>query len=384
MPSTLAVLIVAAGRGERAGGSVPKQFRQVAGRPLLAWSAIAFANQADHPLIQFVIADDQESLFENTVPVDTAARKPVIGGPTRQDSVRNGLESLREANPDFVLIHDAARPLVSQGLINRVIDALRGGADAAVPLLPVADTLRRRENDGSWSLVARDQLHRAQTPQGFRFAAILNAHLAYRDQSVTDDMALAELAGLRIESVVGEESNLKVTSAEDFAMAEKLLEAARDIRTGMGYDAHRFTKGDHVWLGGVRIAHDRGLEGHSDADAALHALTDAILGALGAGDIGQHFPPSDERWRGAPSSKFLGHAAALVREAGGEIRHGDITIICESPKISPHREAMRARIAEILGLDVSRISVKATTTEGMGFTGRKEGLAAQAVATIRL
>jgi 2-C-methyl-D-erythritol 4-phosphate cytidylyltransferase/2-C-methyl-D-erythritol 2,4-cyclodiphosphate synthase len=383
MPTT-AALIVAAGRGERAGGEMPKQYRAVGGRPLLSWSAQTFALHQDISTVQFVIGADQVSLFENSVPKAFAGRKPVIGGPTRQDSVRNGLERLRSASPDFVLIHDAARPLASRALIDRVLRALQGGADAAVPLLPVADTLRRRESNGHWTLVARDHLHRAQTPQGFRFAAILDAHLANRQTQVTDDMALAELAGLRIEAVAGEEGNLKVTTPEDFAMAEKLVQSARDIRTGMGYDAHRFRVGDHVWLGGIRIAHDSALEGHSDADAALHALTDAILGALGAGDIGQHFPPSDERWRDAPSSRFLAHAAALVREAGGEIIHGDVTIICEGPKIAPHRDAMRSRIAEILGLDVSRISVKATTTEGMGFTGRREGIAAQAVATIRL
>jgi 2-C-methyl-D-erythritol 4-phosphate cytidylyltransferase/2-C-methyl-D-erythritol 2,4-cyclodiphosphate synthase len=383
MPST-AALIVAAGRGERAGGETPKQYRVVGGQPLLAWSGRAFARQQDISTVQFVIGADQISLFNSSVPPAFAGRKPVIGGATRQDSVRKGLESLRDVKPDFVLIHDAARPLASGALIDRVLRALRGGADAAVPLLSVADTLRRRESSGHFALVARDHLHRAQTPQGFRFAAILDAHLANRATQVTDDMALAELAGLRIEAVAGEEWNLKVTTPEDFAMAEKLLRSERDVRSGMGYDAHRFKAGDHVWLGGVRIAHDRALEGHSDADAALHALTDAILGALAAGDIGQHFPPSDERWRDAPSWKFLAHAAALVRDAGGEILHGDITIICESPKIGPHREAMRARIAEILGLHIERVSVKATTTEGMGFTGRKEGLAAQAVATIRL
>lgn len=383
MPS-IAALIVAAGRGERVGGQAPKQYWPIAGQPLLLWSARAFVRHGDIGPIQFVIGADQTSLFEKAVPAAVLERKPVVGGATRQDSVRNGLEALRELRPEYVLIHDAARPLASRALIDRVIGALRAGADAAIPLLPVADTLRRREASGNWALVARDHLHRAQTPQGFRFDAILEAHLAHRGRQVTDDMSLAELAGLRIEAVAGEESNLKVTMPEDFVTAEKLIRSSGDIRAGTGYDAHRFAAGDHVWLGGVRIDHERTLEGHSDADAALHALTDAILGALGAGDIGEHFPPSDQRWRGAPSSTFLAHAATLVRDADGEILHCDVTIICESPKIGPHREAMRARIAEILGLEVSRISVKATTTEGMGFTGRKEGLAAQAVATIRL
>ncbi len=309
---------------------------------------------------------------------------PVIGGATRQESVRRGLEALAADAPDFVLIHDAARPLVSRGLIDGVVAALEAGADAAVPLLPVADTLRKLE-DGKWITVPRDGLLRAQTPQGFRFAAILKAHRDHAAEDVTDDMALAELAGLAIVAVPGEETNMKVTKAEDFAVAEGLLSARLgETRTGSGYDVHRFVAGDHVWLCGMKIAHDHGLEGHSDADAGLHALTDAILGAIGEGDIGQHFPPTDERWRGAPSWKFLDHAAGLVRAKGGALVHCDVTIICERPKVGPHRDAMRARIAEILHLDISRVSVKATTTEGLGFTGRREGLAAQALATVRM
>jgi 2-C-methyl-D-erythritol 4-phosphate cytidylyltransferase/2-C-methyl-D-erythritol 2,4-cyclodiphosphate synthase len=296
----------------------------------------------------------------------------------------HGLEALAHHKPDYVLIHDAARPLVSAQTIDSVIAALRAGADAAVPLLPVADTLRKLD-EGKWVTVPRDGLLRAQTPQGFRFERILKAHRDHATLDVTDDMALAELAGLDIVVVPGEESNIKITTQRDFGMAEQLL-AARlgEARTGYGYDAHRFVAGDHVWLCGVKVAHDHALEGHSDADAGLHALTDAILGAIGAGDIGQHFPPTDERWRGAPSWRFLDHAAGLVRDAGGAIIHCDVTIICERPKIAPHRDAMRARIAEILSLDVSRVSVKATTTEGMGFEGRREGLAAQAVATVRM
>ena len=224
---------------------------------------------------------------------------------------------------------------------------------------------------------------RAQTPQGFRFDKILAAHRQHANAAVTDDMALAELAGLKIAAVAGEEINMKMTTAEDFAYAERLMAEQAEFRTGSGIDAHRFVAGDHVWLCGIRIPHDMGLEGHSDADAGLHALTDAILGALASGDIGLHFPSDDPRWRGAPSSKFLAHAAGLVREAGAAIVHADVTLICERPKVTPHREAMRAKIAEILEIDVSRISVKATTTDGMGFTGRREGLAAQAVATLR-
>ena len=248
-------------------------------------------------------------------------------------------------------------------------------------MVAAADTLRRREA-GGFALVPRDNLFRAQTPQGFRFADILAAHRAHADHPVTDDMALAELAGIAVEMVDGDEKNFKVTTREDFQMAEALL--AGETRSAMGYDAHRFAPGDHVWLCGVKLPHDHALEGHSDADAGLHALTDAILGCISAGDIGQHFPPTDERWRGASSDRFLDHAAGLVREKGGTILHCDVTLICERPKIGPHREAMRARIAEILGLAVERVSVKATTTEGMGYTGRREGLAAQAVATVRL
>ncbi|HEY5346836.1 MAG TPA: 2-C-methyl-D-erythritol 2,4-cyclodiphosphate synthase, partial [Rhizomicrobium sp.] len=286
--------------------------------------------------------------------------------------------------PDFVLIHDAARPLISRDVIARVVAALEDGAQAAIPMLAVADTLRKRGADG-WTSVARDDLYRAQTPQGFHFDAIVQAHRAHAGENVTDDMALAELAGMKTEVVEGDEKNIKVTRKEDFAMAEQLL-ASRggDVRVATGYDVHRFAPGDHIWLCGVKVPHDFALEGHSDADAGLHALTDAILGCIGAGDIGQHFPPTDERWRGASSDKFLAHAAALVRERGGAVSHVDVTLICERPKIGPHREAMAARVAEILGIEISRVSVKATTTEGLGFTGRREGLAAQAVATVRL
>jgi 2-C-methyl-D-erythritol 4-phosphate cytidylyltransferase/2-C-methyl-D-erythritol 2,4-cyclodiphosphate synthase len=250
-------------------------------------------------------------------------------------------------------------------------------------MLAVADTLRRRDGDGDgFKLVPRDGLLRAQTPQGFHFADILAAHRAHASADVTDDVELAGLAGMTVEAVPGEEVNLKVTTEKDFAIAARLL--GGETRTAMGYDAHRFCEGDHVWLCGVKVPHDHGLEGHSDADAGLHALTDAILGCIGAGDIGQHFPPTEERWRGAPSWKFLDHAASLVAEKGGRITHCDVTLICERPKIGPHREAMRAKIAEILKLDLDRVSVKATTTEGMGYTGRREGLAAQAVATVVL
>ncbi|MBV9992458.1 MAG: bifunctional 2-C-methyl-D-erythritol 4-phosphate cytidylyltransferase/2-C-methyl-D-erythritol 2,4-cyclodiphosphate synthase [Alphaproteobacteria bacterium] len=375
----VAVVLVAAGRGERAGGAVPKQYVPLLGKPVLRWTAEAFAGL----VIQPVVGTRDEAAFGAAM-AGLKTLTPVAGGPTRQHSVMHGLEALIAVKPDFVLIHDAARPLVSPALVDGVVAALEAGADAAVPLLPVADTLRKQEN-GKWVGVTRDRLMRAQTPQGFRFAKILAAHRDHKALALTDDMALAELAGLDIVVVPGEETNLKITTAKDFAMAEQLLSARLgDTRTGLGYDAHRFAPGDHVWLCGIKVPHTHALEGHSDADAGLHALTDAILGAIGAGDIGQHFPPTDERWRGAPSWKFLDHAAGLVRDKGGAVTHCDVTLICERPKIGPHREAMRARIAEILKLEPERVSVKATTTEGMGFTGRQEGLAAQAIATVRL
>ena len=378
----LAILVVAAGKGERAGSAIPKQYARLLGRPMLRRAVQAFAAYPD-ALVQVMIAAGQEGPCREALE-GLATRPAAFGGATRQETVRLGLEALAAASPKFVLIHDAARPLVSRKLIDGVIAALEAGAEAAVPLLPVADTLRKFDN-GEWITVPRAGLMRAQTPQGFRFAEILTAHRGHASEDVTDDMALAELAGLKIVATAGEETNMKVTNAGDFATAEMLL-AARlgETRTGSGFDVHKFTAGDHIWLCGLKIAHDHGLEGHSDADAGLHALTDAILGAIGAGDIGLHFPPTDERWRGATSSIFLDHAAGLVREKGGTIVHCDVTIICERPKVSPHREAMRAKIAEILRIDVSRVSVKATTTEGMGFTGRREGIAAQAVATVRL
>lgn len=349
---------------------------------VLRRTLLALSGRADIILRVVIGADHQAAYTEATAGLTLPP--PVTGGATRQESVRNGLEALAADAPDYVLIHDAARPLVTGALVERVVAALEGGADAAIPMLAVADTLRRQNENGSWSPVSRDNAFRAQTPQGFRFAPILAAHRKFAAESVTDDMALADLAGLSIARVEGEETNMKITTQNDMDHAERLLSPSAEFRTGYGLDAHRFTEGDHVWLCGVKIPHDQTLLGHSDADAGLHALTDAILGAIGAGDIGQHFPPSDERWRGAASDKFLAHAASLVAEAGGAVTHCDVTLICERPKVGPHRDAMRARIAEILELDIGRVSVKATTTEGMGFTGRREGIAAQAVATVKM
>lgn len=373
--SRIAVLIVAAGRGERTGRAGPKQYEPLGNRPMLRQAVDDFRGLP----VRVVIGPGQDALYRDAMGPEAPA--PIIGGARRQDSVRLGLEALAADPPDFVLIHDAARPLVSRGLIERVIAALEGGATGAAPMLAVADTLRRKEG-GHWTTVPRDGLVRAQTPQGFRFADILKAHRDHHAADATDDVAIAGLAGLAVEAVAGEEENMKVTTERDFALAERLI--AGETRSAMGYDAHRFTAGDHVWLCGVKVPHDHALEGHSDADAGLHALTDAILGCISAGDIGQHFPPTDDRWKGAPSWKFLDHANSLVKQRGGTVLHCDVTLICERPKIGPHREAMRARIAEILALDLDRVSVKATTTEGMGYTGRREGLAAQAMATVRL
>ena len=381
MAETVA-LIVAAGRGERAGGGVPKQFRLLAGKPVLRWAIEVFQGHPQVDAVQAVIHGDDQESYEAAVE-GLGLVPPIIGGATRADSVRNGLNAIGQSPPRRVLIHDGARPLVSSALISRVINAL-DNADAAAPLLPVADTLRRR-TAGGYETVPRDDLLRAQTPQGFRFDKIWDAHRRFAGEAVTDDLALAERANLMIAAIAGEETNIKLTTSDDFAAAEKLaLSSLLDVRTGTGFDAHRFGPGDHVWLCGVKIPHSATLVGHSDADVGLHALTDAILGALGAADIGAHFPPSEERWRGAPSHLFLEHAAELARKRGGFISHVDVTLICERPKVGPHREIMRARLAEILRIDIGRVSVKATTSDGLGFTGRSEGIAAQAVATIRL
>ena len=384
MADTIA-LIVAAVRGERASSAVdarPKQYRFLAGKPVLRWAVEAFLGHPSIFAVQVVIGGEDRALYESAT-AGLRLHAPVIGGATRQESVRRGLEALAVSPPRHVLIHDGARPLVSGGLISRVTEGLQS-ADAVAPLIGVSDTLRRK-TDAGYAIVPREELLRAQTPQGFGFAAILDAHRRFAGENVTDDFALAQRVGLSLAQVPGEEINIKLTTTEDFTLAQRLAASALpEIRTGMGFDVHRFAAGDAVWLCGVKVPHEFGLEGHSDADAGLHALTDAILGALASADIGAHFPPSDERWRGAPSHLFLAHAASLVRDQGGVISHVDVTLICERPKIAPHREAMRARIAEILGIELARVSVKATTTEGLGFTGRREGIAAQAVATIRL
>jgi 2-C-methyl-D-erythritol 4-phosphate cytidylyltransferase / 2-C-methyl-D-erythritol 2,4-cyclodiphosphate synthase len=377
-----AALIVAAGSGTRAPGDVPKQYRTLMGKPVLRWVLETYCGHPAIGRVITVISVKDRPNYEN-VASGLSFEGPVIGGPTRQESVRAGLEALADQPPARVLIHDGARPLISAALISRVAQALNG-AEAAAPMLAVADTLRRKTRKG-YELVPRDDLFRAQTPQGFHFGKILSAHRQFASVSVTDDWELAQMAGLRLAAVPGEETNMKLTAKEDFDFAGKLAAASlSDIRTGSGVDAHGFTEGDHVWMCGIKLPHDRALEGHSDADCGLHALTDAILAAICREDIGAHFSPSDPRWRGASSHLFLEHAAGLVREQGGVIAHVDVTIICERPKVAPHRDAMRARIAEILRMDIARVSVKATTTDGLGFTGRREGIAAHAVATVRL
>ena len=380
-----AALVLAGGSGSRFGGDVPKQYADIAGRCMLRRAAECFAAHPRVQVVRVVIRDGDRALYDSRLN-GLDILDPVGGGATRQDSARLGLESLADLAPDHVLIHDGARPFIDAALIERTLDAL-AGAPGAIPALPVSDTLKRTDDSGTTiaATVERGGLRRAQTPQGFRFADILAAHRAAQGAALTDDAAVAENAGLAVALVAGDEDNIKIPPADDLARAERLLAGRLGItRTGTGFDVHRFGPGDHVMLCGVRIAHDSGLDGHSDADAGLHALTDAILGAVAEGDIGTHFPPSDPEWRDAPSDRFLRHAAGLVAGRGGEIVHLDVTLICEMPKIGPHREAMRTRIAEILDLPAASVSIKATTTEGLGFTGRGEGIAAQAVATVRL
>lgn len=375
-------LIVAAGRGSRFGQETPKQYLPLGGQAVLRHAVKAFLGHGDVDAVAVVIHPDDRTLYDAAAG-DLPLLAPVAGGPERQDSVRLGLESLAEMAPSQVLIHDAARPFVSPELISRVLAALED-APGALPGLAVADTLKRTDGGKVAGTVARDDLCRAQTPQGFRYQEILSAHHAAAGRALTDDAAVAEAAGLEVVVVPGDPANEKITTEEDLRQAESRLAAARETRVGQGFDVHRFCEGDSITLCGVEIPHDRGLQGHSDADVALHALTDALLGALGAGDIGSHFPPSDPRWRGAPSRLFLEHAAELLSVRQGRVLHLDLTVICEAPKIGPHREALRARTADLLGLSLDRVSVKATTTEGLGFTGRGEGIAAQAVATISL
>ena len=376
-------LIVAAGRGQRFGGSLPKQYAALAGVPLLRHTLGAFARHPAVGRVRAVIHPDDRDLYEAAARgLDIA--EPVAGGASRQESVLRGLESLEDDAPARVLIHDGARPFVSAAIIDRVLAALET-SPGAIAALPVVDTLKQESEGRIAATRDRSGLWGAQTPQGFRYAEILAAHRAAAGEELTDDAAVAERAGLAVALVQGSRENLKVTSQEDLRSAERWLRAMQDeTRVGQGFDVHAFGPGDHVTLCGIRVPHEAGLVGHSDADAGLHALTDAILGALGAGDIGDHFPPSDPQWKGADSGKFLIHARDMVAARGGRLLHLDVTLICERPKIGPHRAAMVARIAGLLDLPAGRVSVKATTTEKLGFTGRGEGIAAQAIATIAL
>jgi len=381
-----AAVIVAAGRGVRAGGDVPKQYAPIGGEPVLRRTVGVFAAHPAVAAIVAVIHPDDAALARQAVGA-CAAVDFVPGGATRQDSVFNGLKFLEERNPEIVLVHDAARPFLTGGIIDRSIEAARRHG-AAVAGVPMADTVKQTDGEGAVTgTVVRDRLWRAQTPQAFRYRELLAAHETAAGAALTDDAAVAEAAGLFPVMSPGSEDNFKITTAEDLARADRMARASADPRVtvvGQGFDVHRFGPGDHIVLCGVRIGHTHGLEGHSDADAALHALTDAILGAMGAGDIGRHFPDSDPQWRGAASERFVRHALGLIAGADGRLVNLDLTVICERPKLAPHYDAMKQRLCALTGLPPARIGLKATTTEKLGFTGRGEGIAAQAAVSIDL
>jgi 2-C-methyl-D-erythritol 4-phosphate cytidylyltransferase/2-C-methyl-D-erythritol 2,4-cyclodiphosphate synthase len=373
-PPSVAAVIVAAGQGLRAGQPLPKQFARWRGKPVVRHSAEALASAGMTPIV-IAIPPGADQIAAAAVAGNPGVRL-ITGGATRQQSVRLGLEALAADKPDLVLIHDAARPIVPRAVIARLIAALQGHP-GAIPVLPVVDSLAHAEGTLMGNPARREDLRRVQTPQAFRYAAILEAHRVWDGAPDAGDDAQVALAnGLEVALVEGDEALHKLTFAGDFAAS------APTVRVGSGYDVHRLADGEELWLCGIRIAHSQGLAGHSDADVAIHALVDALLGAVGEGDIGDHFPPSDPQWRGASSDRFLAHAVDLVGKAGYAVANVDVTLICEAPKIGPHRPAMRARLAELLDVDISAVSVKATTTEKLGFTGRGEGIAAQAVATV--
>jgi 2-C-methyl-D-erythritol 4-phosphate cytidylyltransferase / 2-C-methyl-D-erythritol 2,4-cyclodiphosphate synthase len=384
----VAAVVVAAGRGYRAGGDMPKQYRAIAGEPVIRPTLTAFLRHPQVDAVQPVIHPDDADAFRIATAGLDNLLPPVPGGATRQASVRAGLQALRAAAPELVLIHDAARPFLSGDLISRAIAAATQHG-AAVPAIAITDTVKQIDaQDMISETLDRSRLRTVQTPQAFAYDLIVALHgraAAAGREDFTDDAALAEWAGHRVNAFPGESTNVKLTTNDDFERAEMLrLAALADVRTGNGFDVHAFGDGDHVMLGGVRIPHTRGVTGHSDADVALHALVDAILGALAEGDIGVHFPPSDPQWRGASSDRFLAFACERVRARSGMIAHLDVTIVCETPRVGPHRDAMRTRIAAIAGIPIGRVAVKATTSEKMGFTGRGEGLVAMATATVRL
>ncbi len=382
----IAAIIVAAGRGERLGGEDgPKQYLRLAGKSILARSMAAFLDHERIDRIQPVIHAGDDGLYRRQTLPHEKLLAPVAGGATRQHSVLAGLTALCGDPPDIVLIHDAARPFLRPALIDRLLDGVKAGTGAA-PGLALTDSLKRVNREKRVAAtVDRDLLFSVQTPQAFIFAEILKAHEAAAKSGETrlsDDCAVAERAGLAVTIVEGDPSNIKITTRRDLESARQWLSARPDVRTGQGYDVHRLVPGDKITLCGLELPHSASLEGHSDADVGLHALTDALLGAIGEGDIGSHFPPSDPKWKDASSQIFLHRAASLVRQCGGEITHLDVTLICETPKIGPHRQAMRERIAGVVGVETARVSVKATTNEGVGFVGRKEGIAALATATV--
>jgi 2-C-methyl-D-erythritol 4-phosphate cytidylyltransferase/2-C-methyl-D-erythritol 2,4-cyclodiphosphate synthase len=374
-------IVVAGGSGSRAGVGGPKQWRPIRGKPVVRWSLETLTAAGAEEIVLVAPKDALDLAAE--LCGDLPNVLIVAGGAERVDSVRSGLSALEQTRAEAVLIHDAARPFLAIRHVSALLDALQG-AEGALPALPVSDTLKRADGRGLVQGTAdRAALYRAQTPQAFRLASLKAAYAAWPEgETPTDDAQVLERADGAVVLTPGDPMLMKATYPEDFEMMERLAGGARIVRTGMGYDAHRFGPGESVWLCGVEIAHTHGLLGHSDADAGLHAITDALLGAIGEGDIGDHFPPTDPKWRGASSDFFLKHAADLVRGKGGVIVNVDVTLICERPKIKPHRAAMRARVAGILGLPLDRVSVKATTTEGMGFTGREEGIASQAVANV--
>ncbi len=373
-----AAIVVAAGSGSRSGGA--KQWRSLGGRPVVRWSVEALVGAGAEDMV-VVVAPGAEAEAEAVLDGLTGWRL-AVGGLTRAESVRNGLAALGGPDDRPVLVHDAARPLLSAAVIARVLTGVEG-ADGALPVLAVADSLRRGLGGVMGEPVERDGLWRAQTPQGFRYRTLVDACAAWpAGEAATDEATVVQRAGGHVVLVEGDPRLMKLTFPEDFAMAEALIQ--RQTRVGQGFDAHRWGPGASVWLCGVEIPHDQTLIGHSDADAGLHALTDAILGAMGDGDIGDHFPPTDPRWKSVSSDRFVTHAVERLRARGGRLVNIDVTLICEQPKVKPHRQAMRERLATLLGLPLDAVSVKATTTEAMGFTGRGEGLAAQAVATIDL
>lgn len=383
-----AVIVVAAGRGTRAGGPVPKQYHSLGAETVLQRTLRLFAHHAGVDLIQTVIHADDSAAYAAAAQDLPKLRPPTVGGANRQQSVHAGLEALAALAPEVVLVHDGARPFASPELVARAIAAGRANV-AAIPVLPVTDTIKQVDAQGRvCATPPRADLRAVQTPQAFSFPALLAAHRAAAAAGIatlTDDAAVMEWAGHPVATFAGEADNVKLTDPNDLAHATATAFAERpDVRTGTGFDVHAFGPGDHVMLGGLAIPFDKGLDGHSDADVGLHALTDAVLGALADGDIGSHFPPSDPQWKGATSDRFLAFAVDRVRARGGLVAHLDLTLICEAPKVGPHRDAIRAAIAAITGVAVGRISVKATTTERLGFTGRREGIAAMASATIRL